>query len=452
MERGLFHLDNCYSIPNVQGLGYTCKTNLPTNTAFRGFGGPQSLFFAEHWITDVARVCGISQNAVRELNFYKEGELTHFNQKLEDNQIAPVWSELKARSKCEERRVSVAAFNAENRYRKRGLAMLPTKFGIAFTALLMNQAGALIHIYHDGSVLLTHGGTEMGQGLHTKMIQVCARALGVPISEVHISETSTNTVPNTSPTAASASSDLNGMAILDAAEKINARLQPIKDANPTGTWKDWVSAAFFGRISLSANGFYRTPDIGYDFETNSGRAFNYFSYGAACAEVEVDVLTGDHVVRHVDIVMDVGASLNPAIDIGQVEGAFVQGQGLFTMEEMMYGQKGNTLTVGPSNYKIPGFKDIPTEMSVSLLRNAPNKKAVHSSKAVGEPPLFLGAAVFFAIKDAVTAYRAEGGLNVATPFSFNSPATSARIRMACTDTITDRFPVDKDGKRFNIIA
>lgn len=453
MERGLFHLDNCYSIPNVQGLGYTCKTNLPTNTAFRGFGGPQSLFFAEHWITDVARVAGISQNAVRELNFYQEGDLTHFNQKLEDCQIAPVWSELKARSKYQERQASIDAFNAANRYRKRGMAMLPTKFGVAFTALFMNQAGALIHIYHDGSVLLTHGGTEMGQGLHTKMIQVCARALGVPIEAVHISETSTNTVPNTSPTAASASSDLNGMAILDAAEKINARLQPIKDSNPTGTWKDWVSAAFFGRVSLSANGFYRTPDIGYDFDTNSGRAFNYFSYGAACAEVEIDVLTGDHMVRHADIVMDVGASLNPAIDIGQVEGAFVQGYGLFTMEEMMYSQTGRTLTFGPSNYKIPGFKDIPTEMSVSLLRNAPNKKAVHSSKAVGEPPLFLGASVFFAIKDAITAYRiGEGGEAAGDVFAFNSPATSARIRMACKDDITERFPVDKEGKRFNIVV
>jgi xanthine dehydrogenase/oxidase len=211
MERGLFHLDNCYNIPNVRGVGFTCKTNLPSNTAFRGFGGPQGLFLAEHWMSDVARVCGLSQVAIRELNFYKEGELTHFNQKLEHLQIESVWNETKARAQYDARRKAVDAFNGQHRWRKRGLAILPTKFGVAFTALFMNQAGALIHIYHDGSVLLTHGGTEMGQGLHTKMIQVCARALGVPISEVHISETSTNTVPNTSPTAASASSDLNGM-------------------------------------------------------------------------------------------------------------------------------------------------------------------------------------------------------------------------------------------------
>lgn len=256
MERGLFHMDNCYHIPNIRGRGYTCKTNLPTNTAFRGFGGPQSLYFAEYWMSDVARVCGLAQDTVREINFYTEGQLTHFNQKLEDCQIQSVWTELKERSDFQQRRAAVEAYNAKHRWRKRGLAIIPTKFGIAFTALFMNQAGALIHVYADGSVLLTHGGTEMGQGLHTKMIQVCATALGVPHTDVHVSETGTNTVPNTSPTAASASSDLNGMAILNAAEKINARLAPIKEQNPDGSWKDWVSAAFFGRVSLSATGVY----------------------------------------------------------------------------------------------------------------------------------------------------------------------------------------------------
>jgi len=450
MERGLFHMDNCYYIPNIRGRGYTCKTNLPTNTAFRGFGGPQSLYFAEVWMSDVARVCGLGQDVVRELNFYTEGQTTHFNQELEDCQIQSVWGQLKERSDFAARRAAVDEYNTKHRWRKRALAIIPTKFGIAFTALFMNQAGALIHIYHDGSVLLTHGGTEMGQGLHTKMIQVCANALGIPHTGVHISETSTATVPNTSPTAASASSDLNGMAILDAAEKINERLAPIKEKNPGGSWKDWVGTAFFDRVSLSATGFYRTPDLGYSFETNSGRPFNYFSFGAAVAEVEIDTLTGDHEVRHVDIVMDVGSSLNPAIDVGQVEGAFAQGYGLFVLEEMLYSPKGQTYSTGPGTYKLPGMGDVPIELSVSLLRNAPNKRAVHSSKAVGEPPLFLGSSVYFAIKDAVTAARSEQGLPANQPFRMDSPATSGRIRMACADRFTERFPIDTEGKRWNV--
>lgn len=363
------------------------------------------MLFVENWMSDVARVCDLSQDVVREVNFYCEGDLTHFNQPLEACQIQPIWTELKTRSNYTQRRTDVEAYNAAHQWRKRGLAIIPTKFGIAFTAAFLNQAGALVHVYTDGSVLLTHGGTEMGQGLHTKMIQVCARSLGIPASMVHILETGTNTVPNTSPTAASASSDLNGMAVVNACKQIMDRLEPFRTQKPNGTWQEWVNAAYFGQVSLSASGFYRTPDLGYSFESNSGRAFNYFCYGAACAEVEVDILTGDAEIRHVDIVMDVGASLNPAIDIGQIEGAFVQGYGLFAMEEMMYSPSGVTYTRGPGAYKIPGFKDIPQEFTVSLLRNAPNERAVMSSKAVGEPPFFLGAVAFFAIKDAVTYAR-----------------------------------------------
>lgn len=452
MDRALYHLDNAYLIPNVRSFGRTCKTNLPTNTAFRGFGGPQGMIFAENWMTDIAKVCKVNQCFVRELNFYPEGSSTHYNQQVIDSQIQPIWQELKFRSDYDNRVASIAQFNINNRWRKRGIAIIPTKFGVAFGVSFLNQAGALVHLYTDGSVLLTHGGTEMGQGLHTKMQAVCARAFGIPMEQVHITETSTSLVPNSSPTAASASSDLNGFAILNACEQINERLQPFKDKNPNGTLKEWATDAWLACVSLSAAGFYKTPNLGFrNWDTNTGDVFNYYSFGAACCEVEIDVLTGDSEVKRADIVMDVGASLNPAIDIGQVEGAFIQGYGMFTLEEMMYSPAGVTYTRGPGTYKIPGFKDIPVHMTVSLLRNALNKKAVHSSKAVGEPPLFLGSAAFFAIKDAVAAARAESGLDSNSVFRFDSPATSERIRMACVDDFTKQFP-EQAGPRWNIVV
>uniref|UniRef100_A0A8C9G869 Xanthine dehydrogenase/oxidase n=1 Tax=Pavo cristatus TaxID=9049 RepID=A0A8C9G869_PAVCR len=304
-------------------------------------------------------------------------------------------------------------------------------------------AGALIHVYTDGSVLLTHGGTEMGQGLHTKMIQVASRSLGIPTSKIYISETSTNTVPNTSPTAASVSADINGMAVHNACQTILKRLEPIKQANPKGSWEDWIKTAYENCISLSATGFYRIPDVGYNFETNKGKPFHYFSYGVACSEVEIDCLTGDHKNIRTDIVMDVGTSLNPAIDIGQIEGAFVQGIGLFTMEELRYSPEGNLYTRGPGMYKIPAFGDIPTEFYVSLLRDCPNSKAIYSSKAVGEPPLFLSASVFYAIKDAIYSAREDSG--VTEPFRLDSPATPERIRNACVDTFTKMCPSAEPG-------
>ncbi|KAG8239011.1 hypothetical protein J437_LFUL005068 [Ladona fulva] len=284
-------------------------------------------------------------------------------------------------------------------------------------------------VYTDGSVLLTHGGTEMGQGLHTKMLQVASRALQIPESMIHISETSTDKVPNTSATAASSGSDLNGMAVLNACQIILERLKPFKEANPKG----------------------KTPNIGYSFETNSGNPFNYFTYGVACSAVEIDCLTGDHQVLRTDIVMDLGESLNPAIDIGQVEGAFIQGYGLFTLEELTYSPNGILYSRGPGAYKLPGFGDIPAEFNVSLLRGAPNPRAVYSSKAVGEPPLFLAASVFFALKDAVSAARREAGLT--GPFRFDSPATAARIRMACQDKFTTKIPLPdvKEVMAWNIV-
>ncbi|XP_021553383.1 xanthine dehydrogenase/oxidase [Neomonachus schauinslandi] len=437
MERALFHMDNCYKIPNILGTGRLCKTNLPSNTAFRGFGGPQGMLIAEYWMSEVALTCGLPAEEVRRKNLYKEGDLTHFNQKLEAFTLSRCWDECLASSQYHARRSEIDKFNEENCWKKRGLCIIPTKFGISFSIPFLNQAGALIHVYTDGSVLLAHGGMEMGQGLHTKMIQVASRALKIPISKIYISETSTNTVPNTSPTAASVSSDLNGQAIYEACQTILKRLEPFKKKNPTGTWEEWVSAAYLDAVSLSATGFYKTPNLGYSFETNSGNPFHYFSYGVACSEVEIDCLTGDHKNLRTNIVMDVGSSLNPAIDIGQVEGAFVQGLGLFTLEELHYSPEGSLHTRGPSTYKIPAFGSIPIEFRVSLLRDCPNKKAIYASKGVGEPPLFLAASIFFAIKDAIRAARTKNAdCKMEKLFRLDSPATPEKIRNACVDRFT----------------
>ncbi|XP_057599157.1 xanthine dehydrogenase/oxidase isoform X3 [Hippopotamus amphibius kiboko] len=419
MERALFHMDNSYKIPNVRGTGRLCKTNLPSNTAFRGFGGPQALFIAEYWMSEVAVTCGLPAEEVRRKNLYKEGDLTHFNQRLEGFNLPRCWDECLKSSQYHSRKSEVDTFNKENCWKKRGLCIIPTKFGISFTVPFLNQAGALIHVYTDGSVLVNHGGTEMGQGLHTKMVQVASRALKIPTSKIYISETSTNTVPNSSPTAASVSTDIYGQAV-------------------------YVMAAYRGTVSLSATGFYRMPNLGYSFETNSGNAFHYFTYGVACSEVEIDCLTGDHKNLRTDIVMDVGSSLNPAIDIGQVEGAFVQGLGLFTLEELHYSPEGSLHTRGPSTYKIPAFGSIPTEFRVSLLRDCPNKKAIYASKAVGEPPLFLGASIFFAIKDAIRAARAQhADNNTKELFRLDSPATPEKIRNACVDKFTTLCVTDE---------
>ncbi|OCT77525.1 hypothetical protein XELAEV_18028617mg [Xenopus laevis] len=443
IDRTLFHMDNSYKIPNIRGRGFLCKTNLPSNTAFRGFGGPQGMLVAEAWMSDIAQTCGLPAEQVKQLNLYSEGDLTHFNQKLESCTIRRCWEECLKQANYQERKYSIEEFNRQHRWKKRGIAIVPTKFGISFTVAFLNQSGALVHVYTDGSVLLTHGGTEMGQGLHTKMVQVASKALGIPTSKIFISETSTNTVPNTSPTAASVSSDLNGMAVFNACQKILQRLEPYKTANPNGPWESWISAAYLDRVSLSATGFYKIPGIGYDMEKNEGRPSNYFSYGAACSEVEIDCLTGDHKNLRTDIVMDVGTSLNPAIDIGQVEGAFVQGLGLFTLEELKYSPDGILYTRGPGMYKIPAFGDIPIEFNVSLLRNCPNDKAIYSSKAVGEPPLFLSSSIFFAIKEAIAAARAESGIT--GTFRLDSPATPERIRNACVDDFTKLCPVPEPG-------
>ncbi|EFN79891.1 Xanthine dehydrogenase [Harpegnathos saltator] len=449
LERAMFHFQNAYRIPVSEVYGYACKTNLPSNTAFRGFGGPQGMFVAENIIRQIADYLKVDVVKLSELNLYKEGDVTHYNQQLLNCTVGRCWTECLASSRYNERLAEVQRYNKENRYKKRGITVVPTMFGIAFTALFLNQGGALVHIYTDGSVLISHGGVEMGQGLHTKMTQVASRVLKVNPNKIHIVETATDKVPNTSATAASAGSDLNGMATMNACKEIMKRLQPIMDSDPNGTWENWIKTAYFQRISLSATGFYQTPDIGYSFETNTGNPFNYFTYGVACTEVEIDCLTGDHEVLRTDIVMDLGESLNPAIDIGQVEGGFIQGYGLFTLEEMIYSPTGVLFSRGPGAYKLPGFTDIPKEFNVSLLKGASNPRAVYSSKAGGGKPLFLASSAFFAIKEAVKAARED--MNINGYFRLDAPATSARIRNACIDNLTIKIKEPDLKKQWNMV-
>ncbi|XP_048444791.1 xanthine dehydrogenase 1-like isoform X2 [Pyrus x bretschneideri] len=352
-------------------------------------------------------------------------------------------------------RFEVDQFNIQNRWRKRGIAMVPTKFGIAFTLKLMNQAGALVHVYTDGTVLVTQGGVEMGQGLHTKVAQVAASAFNIPLSSVFISETSTDKVPNASPTSASASSDIYGAAVLDACEKIKACMKPIASQKNFSSFAELASACYVERIDLSAHGFYITPENVFDWTTGKGNPFNYFTYGAAFAEVEIDTLTGDFHTRAANVFLDLGYSLNPAIDVGQIEGAFLQGLGWVALEELKWGDPahkwispGCLYMSGPGNYKIPSINDVPFKFSVSLLKGHPNVKAIHSSKAVGEPPFFLASAVFFAIKDAIIAAREEVGSN--EWFPLDNPATPERIRMACLDEIIEPFVSTDFGAKLSV--
>lgn len=443
VDRACSHVDGVYLIPNVYVRGRVCKTNTVSNTAFRGFGGPQGMFIAESYMEEVADRLGMPVDELRKVNMYKAGDVTHFNQELKDYYVPLMYKQVVEESDYERRRTEADEFNKTHKWNKRGLSIIPTKFGISFTALFLNQAGALVHIYHDGSILLAHGGTEMGQGLHTKMTMIAAEALSVPQDSVFISETATNTVPNTSSTAASASSDLNGYAIWNACAQLNERLKPYREKlGPDATMKELAHAAYFDRVNLSANGFYKTPEIGYVWGPNTGQMYFYFSQGVAAAEVEIDTLTGDWTCRRADLKMDVGRSINPAIDYGQIEGAFVQGQGLFTTEEMLWLRaSGQIATRGPGAYKIPGFRDIPQEFNVSLLKdvNWENLRTIQRSRGVGEPPLFMGSAVFFAIRDALKAARKEWGEEGV--LELHSPATVERIRVSCADPIVKRARV-----------
>ena len=450
VDRALSHIDGCYHIPNVHVRGRLAKTNTVSNTAFRGFGGPQGMFIGETYMEEIADHLGIPVERLREINMYKPHEITHFNQELKDWHVPLMYQQVLDGADYAERRKAVEQFNHEHKWKKRGLAIIPTKFGISFTAIFLNQAGALVHLYHDGSVLVAHGGTEMGQGLHTKMTMIAAQALGVPLSDVFVSETATNTVANTSSTAASASSDLNGYAIFNACEQLNERLKPYKEKlGKDAKMKDLVHAAYFDRVNLSANGFYKTPDIGYIWGPNTGQMFYYFTQGVTAAEVEIDTLTGDWTCLRADIKMDVGRSINPAIDYGQIEGAFVQGQGLFTTEESLWHRaSGQLFTKGPGTYKIPGFRDIPQVFNVSLLKDVEweNLRTIQRSRGVGEPPLFMGSSVFFAIRDALRAARKQYG--VEDVLQLQSPATPERIRVSCADPIIKRAYVEpKEGEK-----
>jgi len=457
MGRALFHADGCYKIPNVRVEGYICMTNTVSNTAFRGFGGPQGLLVAETVIEHVASALKMHPEDVRSRNLYAfNGDVTHFYQPLDCCPLRRMWEELSESSSLAQRRIEVDQFNRANRWRKRGISLIPTKFGISFTATFMNQGGALVHIYTDGTVLVTHGGTEMGQGLHTKMIQVAARSLGIPHEDVMIRETATDTVPNSSPTAASASSDMYGMAIINACEQLQLRLEPYLQKTDRN-FKRAVTAAYFDRCDLSAHGFYKVPGIKYEWDNPNykqrGHPFNYFTYGTACCEVEIDVLTGDMRILRADILMDVGNSLNPAIDIGQIEGAFTQGVGWTIMEEVVWGcnefpwlKPGTCLTRGPGTYKLPSFNDVPIDFRVTLLKESPNPKAIHSSRAVGEPPFFLGASALLATRAAIASARADAGV-ASGHFTVDAPLTPERIRMACGDDVAMRFSANSSRPR-----
>ncbi len=450
VTRALCHADNCYWLPNVRLIGLPCRTNTVSNTAFRGFGGPQGMFGIETVMDHVAREAGIGLDELRRRNFYgtAERDMTPYGQKVEDNAIAETVAALDAQARLAEWRAEIDRFNAASPVVKKGLATMPIKFGISFNLPSLNQAGALVHVYTDGSVLLNHGGTEMGQGLFVKVAQVVAEVFGIDVERVRVTATSTAKVPNTSPTAASTGSDLNGMAAYAAASQIRARMADVaaeefgttpetvtfedghaRDGNKAMSFGELAEICWRRRVSLSQSGFYRTPKIHWDGATMTGRPFFYFSYGAAASEVAIDTLTGEMRVLRTEIVQDVGHSLNPAIDLGQVEGAFVQGMGWLTCEELVWDGEGRLRTHGPSTYKIPGSRDVPPVFNVTLLGDRPNREeTVYRSKAIGEPPLMLAISVWLAIRDAVASLSGHR----LTP-KLDAPATPERVLAAVDD-------------------
>ncbi|XP_012887157.1 PREDICTED: aldehyde oxidase 4-like [Dipodomys ordii] len=431
--------ENSYSIPNFRCRGRPCKTNLPSNTAFRGFGFPQATVMVEAYITAVAARCNLPPEEVREINMYKETSKTAYNQTFNPELLRRCWKDCLEKSSFYVRKQAAEEFNKKNYWKKRGLAVIPMKYTIGVPMAFYNQAAALVHIYLDGSVLLTHGGCELGQGLHTKMIQVASRELNIPSSYIHLSETNTTMVPNALFTAGSMGTDVNGRAVQNACQILKERLQPIIRKNPKGKWEEWIAKAFEESISLSATGYFKGYQTYMDWEKEEGNAYPYFVYGASCSEVEVDCLTGAHKHLRTDIFMDAAFSINPALDIGQIEGAFIQGMGFYTIEELKYSPEGVLYSRGPDDYKIPTVTEIPEELYVTLVHSR-NPIAIYSSKGLGEAGMFLGSSVLFAIYDAVTAARRERGLDKTFPLS--SPATPELIRMACVDQFTNMIPRD----------
>jgi xanthine dehydrogenase large subunit len=456
-DRAVFHADNAYFLEDVEIASYRCKLNTQSHTAFRGFGGPQGMIVMETIMGDIARRLKIDPLAVRRRNLYEltTRNVTHYQMKVEDNILAPMLSEIERTSGYQQALLAVAQWNQSHAVIKKGIALTPVKFGISFTATLFNQAGALVHVYTDGSVQVNHGGTEMGQGLHTKVCQIVADELGVPYERVLITASDTSKIPNASATAASAGTDLNGRAAQFAARNVRDNLAAFVSGldncgagavrfenglviSPANTRKfdEVVGMAYANRIQLWSDGFYRTPKIHYDKATLTGRPFYYFAYGAACTQVAIDTLTGESRVIKVDILHDVGRSINPAIDIGQIEGAFVQGMGWLTTEQLVWNDKGLLTTHAPSTYKIPTAGDVPKHFKVALWPDPNPEDNVFGSKAVGEPPFMLALSVFEALRDAIAQARAlasdgaKAANNATKPVRLAAPATPENVLKA----------------------
>jgi len=434
LERAMLHAENSYFIPNIKIVGKAYKTNLPSNTAFRGFGGPQGMAVIETAIDRIARFLKKDAADIRKLNFYEihERNITPYGETVRNSRLHVMYEKLLVSSNYIQRINAVAEFNKQNEFAKRGIALTPVKFGISFTTAFLNQAGALVHIYNDGTVAVNHGGTEMGQGLNTKIHGIASSEFGISPEFIKISSTNTSKVPNSSATAASSGSDLNGMAVKNAIDKLKSRLAEVA-ANELNVklavnsiqsnqivfvgnevlstlfpnikiaFAELVKLAYLKQVSLSATGFYKTPGIFFDRETGKGNPFLYYAYGMAVSEVQIDTLTGETKLLRTDILHDVGDSLNEEIDIGQIEGGFIQGVGWVTTEEIKWDKSGNQLTHSPDTYKIPTVNDIPAVFNVELLKGYPNEGTIRKSKAVGEPPLMLAFSVWLAIKDAVSA-------------------------------------------------
>jgi len=438
LARALFHADNAYLLPAADLTGYVCRTHKTSQTAFRGFGGPQGMLVIEEIMEQAARRLSLPPEVVRKRNFYREGDVTHYGQAVKDaGRIQTIWTQLQQSSAFVERRKAIGVFNANHPHRKRGLAMTPVKFGISFTATLFNQGGALVLVYRDGSVQVNHGGTEMGQGLHTKMQQIAAEGLGVLPEAIRVMPTRTDKVPNTSATAASASTDLNGAAVWDACTQLQERLRNVAAGllqcesgsvrfssgqvyaqgavEEPITFRQVCDAAYRQRVSLFAEGYYRTPEIHYDAATLRGRPFHYFVYGAAVSEVEVDAFTGDTWLLRTDILEDAGTSVSPIVDRGQIEGGFIQGAGWMTIEELLWDAQGRVATAGASTYKLPSWSEVPPVFHVNFLERAAEPGVVFGSKAVGEPPLMLAISVRHAILDAVAAFGKGGHVQLSVP-------------------------------------
>jgi xanthine dehydrogenase large subunit len=458
VDRAMFHADNTYFLSQNRIHSRRVKTNTVSNTAFRGFGGPQGMLAIERVIDVIAWNLSLDPLDVRKANLYCTGrDVTPYGQTVEDYDVAVrLIEQLERSSNYRQRRKEIEAFNARSPILKKGIALTPVKFGISFTLTHLNQAGALVHVYQDGSVHLNHGGTEMGQGLFQKVAQVAAEEFGIGLDRVHITATSTDKVPNTSATAASSGTDLNGMAVQKAVRDIKARLTRFASetwnvpediisfrddrafiGNESVPFGELTKKAYAARVHLSAAGFYKTPKLHWDREKGKGRPFFYYAYGASCSEVMIDILTGEMNVRRVDVLHDVGRSINPAIDIGQIEGGFVQGMGWLTTEELIYDDKGRLLTHAPSTYKIPVASDVPADFRVELFDNSNREDTIYRSKAVGEPPLMLPISVFAAIADAIHSLRPG------KPVELDAPATPEAILKAIgpVDAVAALAPV-----------